>query len=207
MKFIKFSACLITVLCFAGLAKAEGPYVSFMGGAAILSDADNTQAGITLTSTFDTGLLISGAGGYGWSNGLRVEGEIGYRANDVDSLEVLSVSVPAGGDVTALSVMVNVAYDFKAAPQLKPYVLAGLGFAAVSADVSLPGLDIVDDDDQVFAWQVGGGVAFEVAPKVDIFADYRYFATSDPTFMDVTGSDFDSEYSSHNVSAGVRVSF
>lgn len=221
-KLILTSVAALSSFGLATAALAEGPYVSIMGGAAILQDVENTDdVNAVITSEFDMGFAIVGAGGYGWASGLRVEGEIGYRTNDADQLELTSgfaplngQKAPADGDMTALSFMANVAYDFQATPKLKPYVMAGAGFANVSADITaaLTGIKLVDDDDTVFAWQIGGGLTYEITPKVGIFLDYRYFATADPSFetdpaFTGTPEPFDSEYGSHNVSAGVRVSF
>ncbi len=68
------------------------------------------------------------------------------------------------------------------------------------SDMNLPGFE--NDDDTVFAYQVGAGVGYAVTEKVSFDVKYRYFATSDPEF-DTTKA----EYSSHNVYAGIRVTF
>jgi opacity protein-like surface antigen len=37
--------------------------------------------------------------------------------------------------------------------------------------------------------------------------EYRYFTTLDPTFKDTAGTSFNSEFTSHNLSLGVRYRF
>ena len=64
-------------------AVAAGPYVSLAGGIAFLEDSDLEGNGLDGEAEFDTGFLVSGAGGYGFDGlGLgtvRAEIEIAYR--------------------------------------------------------------------------------------------------------------------------------
>ena len=219
---VSVAAALALVLSSA--QAAEGPYVSLQGGASFLSDADNVGGGISIESSFETGFGLAGAVGYGIRNsGIRVEGEVSYRRNGLDKLTVTNdggvgaalgvgslngLSLAADGNVSALSGMVNAFYDFRLANRVKPYVGGGVGVARLSInDAAVLGITVVDDDDIVFAYQVGGGVGFEATPTTTIFLDYRYFATADPSFSDVLGGAFESEYASHNVSVGIRHNF
>lgn len=202
---------------------AEGPYVSFQAGGSFLSDADNVGAGLTIESSFDTGFGLAGAAGYSFKNGIRLEGEVSYRRISLDKLTITNdgglgvalgvgsldgLSLSADGNVSALGFMANAFYDFRLGNSVKPYVGGGVGLARLSInDVAVLGVTIVDDDDTVFAYQVSGGVGFEVTPATTIFLDYRYFATADPSFSDVLGGGFNSEYASHNVSVGLRYNF
>ena len=77
-----------------------------------------------------------------------------------------------------------------------PYLGGGLGWANVEFD------DGAKDDDNVFAYQVGGGLALEMMPLVTFDLGYRYFGTADPNIF---GADVD--YDSHNIMAGVRIGF
>ena len=216
--------CVPLALVLSPAQAAEGPYVSLQAGASFLSDADNAGGGVSIESSFDTGFNVGGAIGYGIRNsGIRIEGEVSYRVNDLDNLTVTNdggvgaalgvgslngLSLAADGDVSALSGMVNVFYDFQLANSVKPYVGGGIGVARLSInDAAVLGITLVDDDDIVFAYQVGGGVGFEATPTTTIFLDYRYFATADPSFSDVLAGAFDSEYASHNVSVGIRYNF
>lgn len=218
------SGAAALALVLSSAQAAEGPYVSLQGGASFLSDADNVGGGISIESNFETGFGLAGAVGYGIRNsGIRVEGEVSYRRNGLDKLTVTNdggvgaalgvgslngLSLAADGNVSALSGMVNAFYDFRLANRVKPYVGGGVGVARLSInDAAILGVTVADDDDIVFAYQVGGGVGFEATPKTTIFLDYRYFATADPSFSDVLGGAFESEYASHNVSVGLRYNF
>lgn len=206
-----------------------GWYVSGQAGASFLNDADieATDEGNALDSEIehDVGFGVGGALGYDIGNGFRVEGEIGYRQNDLDEISGRGVSTPfegefSDGDMSALSFMANVFYDFYTQSPWKPYVGGGIGVAEVSindAEVgrfSIGGMedperggDFADDEDTVFAWQVGTGIGYEVNPWATVSLDYRYFATEDPSFTDPDGINFDSEYGSHNASVSLRYRF
>lgn len=60
--------------------KPDGYYVSFLGGAALLSDADITESGESnkLTTEHDTGYLLGVALGYKHDT-QRLEGEFSYQ--------------------------------------------------------------------------------------------------------------------------------
>jgi len=189
---------------------AEGPYVSGNLGIAMASDSDLSETGATGTMEFDKGFAFGVAAGYGFGN-TRVEGEIAYQKNDYDKL---SLSVPGvgsfsglnvDGDATSTAFLLNGYYDFKNNSSITPFIGAGLGFAKVDVGaISVPGVGTLtsSSDDTVFAYQIGAGVGFAVNEKVSLDLKYRYFATSDPDFEGT-----EAEYSSHNLYAGVRVSF
>ena len=211
-----------------GARAADGWYVALDAGAAFLSDSTSTASdslgnSITFDTEFDTGFGLHGAIGHSW-DAFRLEGEVSYRKNDLDTLEVTNVTLAgigsfttaaafdADGDVSALGFMANGWYDFDTGSPWKPFVGGGLGMARISlndASATVLGVSVplADDDDWVFAYQVGAGIGYEVTPTTVVSLGYRFFATSDPDFTDPTGIPFDAEYQSHNIEIGVRFSF
>lgn len=204
---------------------AKGIYLDLRGGAGLLMDADNSGAGITsdivIESEFDTGFVIDVAVGYADPSGFRGEIAIGYRANDLDTLTIADdggvgaflgvgslngISVNADGEVTALSGMLNGYYDFDVDGGFKPFIGAGIGLARIEVDGSVLGVTIVDDDDTVFAYQGLAGISYEITQSVTASLLYSYFATTDPEFTDAAGGNFDSEFGSHAVMVGIRIS-
>ena len=117
------------------------------------------------------------------------------------------------GDISALTFMGNVYYDFDLGSGWKPYVGGGLGVASISLESkSASGRTLADDKDTVFAYQAGGGVGYEFATSEDytitVSLDWRYFRTADPTFNgEVTGAEFDTEIGGHEISLGLRYGF
>ena len=224
MKMKHHIAVAAILLGSAGSAHAQGLYLSVGAGMSMLQDADNTNdtPRVDVKSSYDTGWMVTGAIGYGFANGLRVEGEIGYRQVEVDQLDIRDdgglgaalggpslngLETPAAGNETALSVMANVWYDINTGTPVTPYVGGGIGVARITLDnLRVAGITIVDDHDNVFAYQLGAGVAYAVSQQVSLTLDYRFFQTADAEFTDIAG-DFKSEFTNHSVAAGVRVRF
>jgi hypothetical protein len=71
----------------AAAQQTSGLYV--LGGLGInwLQDSDVKGGAVNSKVDFDHGLAGIAALGYGLGNGLRLEGELGYRRNDVDSVD------------------------------------------------------------------------------------------------------------------------
>ena len=208
-------------MAFARSSEAQW-YVSGNTGVAWLSDSDvtDTFAGGSATGEieFDTGYGLSGALGYSWG-GFRLEGEISYRKNDLDQIQVDTFTV-AGlvltslgtfnleGDTDAWGFMANGWYDIDTGTPWVPFLGAGLGVAKIGIDIeSLGGVAIsYDESDTVFAYQVGAGLGYRITPTTTVSLAYRFFGTSDPEFDD--GIDkIDTEYHSHNIMVGFVAMF
>lgn len=188
-------------------AKHKGLYVSGGAGVNWLEDSD-ISGDVSGEIEFDTGWMAGVAVGYGFGNGLRFEGELSYRKNDVDRAfdgELAS----SNGDVSAGALMGNLVYDFDVSPSVIPYIGLGAGLAVVEFDdIVLAGLgDTIDDDDTVFAWQALAGVAFPLRDQLDLTVDYRYFQTADPDLRLGSGGKVEGEYSSHSLMLGLRYRF
>jgi OmpA-OmpF porin, OOP family len=199
------------LLCSAATAalaqQTSGPYLGIAGGANFARDADVSGTGINTDLEFDTGWAGLGTVGYGFGNGLRLELELGYRTNDVDSI---SGQATANGDANVWSGMLNLLYDIPTGTSFTPYIGAGLGYARVKFDGAGPlnGAAVsVDDSDSVFAYQGILGVAYGLTQNLKLALDYRYFGTQDPEFNASNGVTVDGEYSAHTVLVGLRWEF
>ena len=189
------------------------PQFRFCGGSLECSGA--TQS--------DTGLALGAAAGYDFGT-FRLEGEIAYQKNDLNKGRLDDgTTLKFSGDISTLAFLVNGYYDFVNKSAFTPFITAGIGFARISWDASADVIDGVpdgndegprpavrqvsgntglSDDDTVFAYQVGAGVAYAVTDRVSIDLKYRYFGTSDPKFGDVKA-----QCSSNNIYLGVRYNF
>ncbi len=211
----------VTTILTAPPAHAEW-YVSGNAGAVILQDAALTDTftggSITGDVEFDTGYGVSGALGHAWGP-FRLEGEISYRKNDLDQVDVTSLTVAGviftalgsaslGGDVSSLGFMANGYYDFDTGGPWVPFVGAGIGGARLNVDItSVAGVaTIYDESDTVFAYQAGAGIGYKFTPKIMANLSYRFFGTIDPTFDDGVDK-IEAEYRSHNIWAGLIVRF
>ena len=206
------TAALATVLAAATPAQAEGIYIGAFGGVNFAQDSELSYdpGGYEFDVEHDTGWLAGAAAGYAFDFGLRAEAEVAYRMNDFDRLEFFVYDTGLDGDVSTLSLMGNLWFEAPLTTALRPFVGAGVGMAQVSLnDVEAGGTAFVDDSDWVFAYQVGGGLAYRFMPGWDVTAEYRYFAT-DEAEVELEGpgaGDGEYEYSSHSVLLGVRYTF
>ncbi len=206
--------CSVSSLAFAQKAP-EGFYLGIGGGVTWLSDSDFSTAPLGLNGTLDhdTGYGIIGQIGYAFGNGFRVELEPGYRRTSTDTLHGgnLGGSFSTDGHVEALSGMVNVLYEYPTGTPISPYIGAGIGVAHLKLDTKAASVStVIDDSDTQFAYQGIVGASWELMPNWRLALDYRYFATTDPSFSGRVGStpvSVDSEYRSHNVFLTLRYTF
>jgi opacity protein-like surface antigen len=211
------TAGLATVLAAATPAQADGIYIGAFGGVNFAQDSDFSYDpgggyDVELDVQHDTGWLAGAAVGYAFDFGLRAEAEAAYRMNDFDQFEIAGFGYDLDGDVSTLSLMGNLWFEAPLTAAFRPFVGVGVGMAQVSLnDVEAPVIGpgtFVDDSDWVFAYQVGGGVAYRFTPGWDVTAEYRYFATDDAEVgVEGTSGDGEYEYSSHSVLLGVRYTF
>ena len=224
---------------FGGAAAAEGIYAGVGGGLFLPQNSDVTgRQSANFSTTLDAtakpgrGHAFTGAVGYRFADGLRVEGELSYRKMDLKTLNVkepggLAVllppnqrTVPAAlnalrgtseldGDVREVALMANLYYDFDLGLDFSPYVVGGIGLNRISVKAS--GVrQFVDDDDTVMAYQFGGGLGYRVGGTDDrpvtISLDFRHFVNSEATFIGkLTGTPFDAKIGHGNyVGIGLR---
>ena len=157
------------------------------------------QAGITITSEFDTGGALFGAVGTSFGN-FRAEGELFGSYNEVSSMSGNGTTINADGDFTTGALMFNGYFDIPTGSKWRPYLGGGIGVANISYnDVSLKRTLVIDDDDTVFAYQGKAGIAYEFSPRWVGTLGYRYFGTDDADFVDTTGFPFTADGVQMNV--------
>lgn len=201
---------------------ADGWYVSGNAGVSSLRESSSkgtiTGGSATGDVDFDTGFGLSGAIGHA-SGPFRLEGELSYRKNDLDQIDVKTVLagtilftgsavLALEGDVSSFGFMANGFYDFDIGGNWAPFVMAGIGGAKINLDATSVGGTAVtyDESDTVFAYQAGAGIGYKFSPTTTANLQYRFFGTSDPTFDDGT-VEIDGEYQSHNFWVGITQRF
>ena len=136
------------------------------------------------------GWLALGSVGWGFGNGLRVEGEFSYRSNRVRGLDGLVLPTSGSGTSQTYGGMVNAVYDFSLAPWgvdiFTPYFGAGIGYAAQNLNgvrfTSYPNpanyTTTLNQTHGGFAAQgiVGASFAIPPVPGLSLTAEYRVFA-------------------------------
>lgn len=200
-----FMAMAIGLVSPPSNAQSSNYYLGAGAGISLQSDADLTGTGVNTSIDTDLGWVGQLSIGRAYGNGWRTEIEAAYGKSDVDSI---SGAASSGGDISALSGMINGLYDFSVDGPLKPYVGIGLGIARINYnDVTPVGGSQIDDSDTVFAYQGIAGASYDLGNNLALTADYRYLATTDPKFRTDSGTSIDGEFSDHRVMVGLRWSF
>jgi opacity protein-like surface antigen len=218
------------IAVFTGRANAQitgalipfpGAYVGVEGGYTDLLTATNqgfniTQGpnkGLSATSLeqFSGGYNIGGRAGFQWGF-LRLEGEVNYRRNDGAGVHEISPTDRIGRGQNAerhsVSEMVNAIYDLDCNLPVIPHIGGGIGAAQVTRNLSNI-FGGTHDTVTVFAYQGMAGLRYWLSPAVAIDVDYRYFATTETTFLstNVGGDRIHSDYGTHNLIASLIYRF
>ncbi len=88
--------------------------------------------------------------------------------------------------------MANAYFDIDNGSQLVPFIMGGLGYAMVDAEIAG-----VSDEDSSWAAQVGVGMNYKLNDDVSVGLSYRFFYIDDLDFSGV-----EAEYSSHRAMLG-----
>lgn len=187
----------------------EGFYLSGNVGASWLEDADIERDfnNGSAKAEYDTGFLFGGAFGYDFGM-IRTEAEFGYRVNGMDRFMGVSVDgeyvgdIPASGQITTLSYLINSYIDFENESYVTPYIGGGLGIADINMNDLRVNDKHFDGDDTVFAYQAAAGLGYDINESLTLDVGYRYFATEDHKIDGLDG-----EYNDHNISFTVRYKF
>lgn len=195
-----------------------GPYVSGFLGITIPNDADATAFNLNDKIEYDTNINVGGTGGYdfGW---VRLEGEVSYKRAQPsrvnDRLTGITYNdISNDGGLGVLAVMGNAFIDVHNPSPITPYFGGGIGFAAIHQSDTLGNSPTFqrailyqEDDDTVFAYQVGAGLDLTLNKMFSIDLGYRYFHTATAHFNSGTPMQDDLNFVSHNVAVGLRIKF
>jgi opacity protein-like surface antigen len=207
-KSVLFASSALAALLLTGSAEARGTFYFTAGGGANWFKDDSFNARTSPTSSADTltfapdsdiGFVLHAAVGAHLDqvfHGLRLEVEGSYRRADAGGFWTSNVGNPAivssGGldfDESVWAVLGNVWWDIDLGGDLTPYIGGGVGWGESKLDGTyvtgvVPAFKFTDDG---FAWQLGAGVNWQIAPNVAIGVGYRYFVAPN---VDVRSSGF-----------------
>ena len=195
-----------------GGAAAQSWYVKGFGGATFPQDDDfNIGAtgggGGSFDSglNYDTGYVLGIAGGYMFTPNVAFELEYAFRDADASFKDIDDSGVSTQSNAW----MANAIYYFTpvgATGALQPYAGGGLGAADLTIDEisSLGGGDL--DSDYNFAYQLIGGVAYNVAPNWKLNGEARFFGINDQDIENDVVS-FKSTYHTFDLIFGATYAF
>ena len=208
LRTVAAAAALVLFLTPSLSAGAGSPYVSGLLGYTI---AAKTDAGDLSDISFNDFVSVAAAAGLEYPvsySRIRFEVELSYRQNEMDEAKFLGTGGGVDGHVSALAVLANAYYGIDTGTTAEPYFLVGGGGSWTSIrDAEFREVKVVDDDGFQFAFQVGGGVGFDLTEKMVLDVGYRYFSTAKSNFEDEDGQSFDFWYRTHTLFAGLRYKF
>jgi len=207
---LKPTFCKILVFAIASLLLAVpthasnevGPYFTFTGSIDTFEDMTLTNIdsdlGVRSNMGRETGLGFNHSIGYQFKNSFSTELEFSYKGGNFHPSTGLD-SAGLDGDMTTKSFLVNGIYSFNIRKFYTPYIGYGVGLASHEASVE----GHPERGRGTLAYQFKMGVDMEFSRKLSLLLGYRYFATDNPTFVQL----FTAESSSHGIEAGIKYHF
>ncbi len=199
----------------AGIASAqafslENSYFKGFGGATWPRDLDTTlfEDGEQIAAPsfdHDTGYTLGIAVGAAVAPNIALELEYTYRKADF-TVRDRAEGDQTDGDTSARAFMVNALYMFDSmgpTGSIQPYVGAGIG--AANVEKSAGGQDF--EGDGLLAYQLFGGVGYQVNPKMSLFAEGRWFQTESDRFEGPADENFEGRFKTIDLLVGVSFAF
>jgi OmpA-OmpF porin, OOP family len=199
-------------------ALADGFFAAGEGGWSHLMDkrtfsegspnAAGPQPGLGVQDIWGNGYAAGARFGYQWGP-WRLEEEGVFRDNPLSQQLLFStasghaiqdgVNTGTGGHRRSLAAMTNVLFDVDLQWMgldwpVSPHLGVGVGAAQLFAFTRGQNTTITDSTDTEFAYQGIIGIHHEFDDTLEADLDWRYFATTDPTFTRTTGTRFLSNY-------------
>lgn len=198
-------------LLFAADARAQF-YIGAEGGWTSLPDQTVTVPGLFSTNLkFNAGFNAGARLGYEWGP-WRFEEEYSYRQNNVPgnfSLFGLPITGISGNRHTN-SIMTNVLYDFTLGYPITPHIGVGIGAVNIHDGLKLPLIgQFINDGTWQFGYQAIAGIRYNLSPALALDLDYRYLATTQPTFriLNTNLLRYRSDYNTNNFVASLIYRF
>ena len=211
--FLRIAGVLCCVFMGTGVAQAENWYATLHGGMGIGPTAEGYDSfyDVGLKTEAEMGFVVAGVIGWQATKSFSVEGEVSYRRNGLNEISYRenfgaqrTGTVDSDGSWTNLAFMMNGRYQMPTASSFTPFGLIGLGVA--NAEVKVTEIENysvdIEEDDTVFAFQAGAGVAYALSPTVAIEVSYRFFGTMEPDLGSATVENYH-----HNGLVGLTYSF
>ena len=225
-KILLAASCLVALPVLASAQPVNGLYVAGGAGVNVRLPSTGNDNGIgTDRSSYKVKSRVGELGllsvGWGFGNGLRVEGEANLRSNDVRRLTIDGAARGNQGYVRTYGGMINALYDFNGiSPVLTPYVGAGVGYGfnsynSVTSNVPYGPMTLgrVGQAAGNLAYQGIAGVSYSLAsmvPGLSLTAEARYYATLSTNIRaNYAGSPYNAKLSNDNISGliGFRYAF
>lgn len=193
----------------------RGVYVSGGGGVAFdldIRDVDSPIGALIGDIDLEVGLYGTGALGFSFGNGFRVEGAATYSIMSVGTIST-TIGDLGVGTVSSAEFMLNGFYDFRQGQRIQPYVGLGIGASQVSLNdvnflIAGGGPLTLDGSDWSPAAQAIVGVGAWVSDGFFVALEYRYVQSLEDTkYLLSDGSPIANEFSNHRIGLLGRYQF
>jgi opacity protein-like surface antigen len=207
-----------------GLADAQaqwfvtpsGPGTLYFGVEGGWTHLDDVKASVGnsvgINQKYDEGFNIGARAGYEWGP-LRFEEEFNFGNNHLNKLSGAGFSLAAHGERNRYAIMTNAIYDIPVGWIFSPHIGVGIGAVNLHDSIGLrpvggfgpcaAGCALASSSEWEFGYQAIAGIRYKFNPSLAFDLDYRYLATTDPSFKTLSGLRYTSEYSTHNVVASL----
>jgi len=185
-------------------------YIGAEGGWTSLPDQTDTILNLTsVKARFDGGFNAGVRGGWEWGP-WRFEEEYSYRRNGARDLVGTNFILQwSSGNRHTNSIMTNVLYDFTLGYPITPHIGFWVGAVDVFDGLKVPGIgQLFNNSSWQFGYQGIAGIRYNLSPTFTLDLDYRYFATTQPTFsVPNTNLRYRTGYSTNNFVASLIYRF
>lgn len=176
-QWIKKFICVTCLVCVFGVGTAYAEEVK-------TRQYFTVKGGVDKYHDFETGLAIMGSWGSYLTESLRVETEVSYRTSSVSGSAYIPLLGLTSGEVTLSNVgaMLNGVYELDIHPNLRPYVIGGVGGSLYLWELDFQtryGGGSLDGSEFAFAYQGGGGLRYVINAAWALEVEYRFFGTPD----------------------------
>ena len=213
---MKSSLLLAAVFAFPCLAGAQsegaGTYVRFGAGVSMVEDIDGYIADpfgrLNFDLSLDPGVRVDIAPGFNFNEYFGFELNTGIIWNSLDAFEFEDgFSASVDGDLLQIPVLANLILRYPTPANITPFIGGGGGGVYERLSFDAPGPD-ESNDDFFAAYQLFGGVMFEIQENMNVGVVYKYLNVFSE---DEASNGFETsgigDITTHSISAFVNLSF
>lgn len=175
---MKKNLLLLALTLLLNQAYAENSYYTeLFGGINLLQTTKHDE----IKFNYDTGYIVTGALGYYWDCGFRLEAEYAYRRNATKKGRFLCHHFDLHGKFQSSSLMANVIWDPPLfcwdcyLGEIHPFFAGGgIGYDFQQIQGRNRKIRNINEDKKGFAWEVFAGLRYPIFCNGDLSLEYKF---------------------------------